>query len=65
MPVVSSSYWNDIHGFTPEDVYADEEGVRTLKTLANNMAYLIKCKLQSNIEQPEALPFVMTPFIRR
>lgn len=64
MPVVSSCYWNGIHGYTPEDVYADEEGVRILKTLANNMAYLIKCKYHSNIEPPEELPFVMTNFSR-
>lgn len=64
MPVVSSSYWNDIHGYKPEDVYADEEGVRTLKTLADNMAYLIKCKLQSNVEMPEPIRGTMTNFIR-
>jgi len=64
MPVVSSCYWNGIHGYTPEDVYADEEGVRTLTILANNMAYLIKCKHQSNIEPPEEPPMVMTNFIR-
>lgn len=64
MPIVSSSYWNGIHGYTPEDVYADEEGVRTLKVLANNMAYLIKCKNQSNIELPEEPPVVMTNMIR-
>ena len=64
MPVVSSCYWNSIHGYTPEDVYADEEGVRTLKLLANNMAYLIRCKYQSNIEPPEEPPVVMTNFIR-
>ena len=64
MPVVSSCYWNGIHGFTPDDVYADKEGVRILKTLANNMAYLIKCKAQSNIEPPDDLPAVSTNFIR-
>jgi multimeric flavodoxin WrbA len=64
MPVVSSCYWNGIHGYTPEDVYADKEGVRTLTILANNMAYLIKCKRQSNIELPEEPPMVMTNFIR-
>jgi len=52
MPIVSSSYWNNIHGNTPEEVLSDEEGIRTLKVLANNMAYLIKCKHQSNIELP-------------
>ena len=64
MPVVSSCYWNGIHGFTPEDVYADEEGVRIMKTLADNMAYLIKCKAESNVELPKELPGVMTNFIR-
>jgi multimeric flavodoxin WrbA len=64
MPIVSSCYWNNIHGNKPEDVYADEEGVRTLKILANNMAYLIKCKRQSGIEPPEEPPRVMTSFHR-
>jgi len=64
MPVVSSCYWNQIHGYTPEDVYKDEEGVRTLQVLANNMAYLIKCKVQSNVPLPEELPWKMTNFIR-
>jgi multimeric flavodoxin WrbA len=64
MPIVSSCYWNQIHGYTPEDVYKDEEGVRTLQILANNMAYLIKCKAQSNVPIPEEPPRVMTNFIR-
>jgi hypothetical protein len=64
MPIVSSCYWNQIHGFTPEDVYKDEEGVRTLRVLANNMAYLMKCKTQSNVPIPEDPPWVMTNFIR-
>ncbi len=64
MPVVSSSYWNQIHGNTPEEVYKDEEGVRTLRTLANNMAYLIKCKHASNIQMPQPLTGPMTNFIR-
>ena len=64
MPVVSSCYWNGIHGNTPEEVYADEEGVRIMKTLADNMAYLIKCKHQSNVELPKPLPPAVTNFIR-
>lgn len=64
MPVVSSCYWNGIHGYTPEDVYADEEGVRILRTLANNMAYLIQCKKQAGVELPEELPGAMTNFVR-
>jgi multimeric flavodoxin WrbA len=64
MPIVSPCYWNQIHGYTPEDVYKDEEGVRTLRILANNMAYLIKCKKAANIAEPEEPPRVMTNFIR-
>lgn len=64
MPIVSSCYWNQIHGYTPEDVYADEEGVRTLQILADNMAYLIKCKAQSTAELPVEPPIKMTNFIR-
>jgi multimeric flavodoxin WrbA len=64
MPIVSSCYWNQIHGFTPEDVYKDEEGVRTLRVLANNMAYLIKCKNAANLTMPEDPEWIMTNFIR-
>lgn len=42
MPVVSSQYWNQVHGFTPEDVRKDEEGLQTMRTLAQNMAWLLK-----------------------
>ncbi|NTV90009.1 MAG: flavodoxin family protein [Clostridiales bacterium] len=42
MPVASSQYWNSVHGHTPEEVYADEEGCQTMRTLGRNMAFLIK-----------------------
>jgi len=42
MPVVSSQYWNMVHGYTPEDVYADKEGCQIMRTLGRNMAFLIK-----------------------
>lgn len=64
MPVVSSCYWNQIHGTTPEEVLADLEGVRTLRILANNMAYLIKCKAIAGLPLPEQPPVEMTNFIR-
>jgi multimeric flavodoxin WrbA len=64
MPVVSSCYWNGIHGYKPEDVYADKEGVRVMRTLANNMAYFIKCKRIAGLELPEEEPVAMTNFIR-
>lgn len=42
MPTVPSSYWNDVHGFTGEDVYKDEEGLQTVRNLAHNMTFLMK-----------------------
>lgn len=42
MPIVTSQYWNQVHGFTPEDVRRDEEGLQTMRTLAQNMAWMIK-----------------------
>ena len=64
MPIVSSCYWNGIHGFTPEDVYADAEGVRILQVLANNMAHLIKCKHAAQLPLPAEPPAAHTHFIR-
>lgn len=43
MPVVSSQYWNQVHGSTPEEVRRDEEGLQTMRTLGENMAWLLKC----------------------
>lgn len=42
MPVASSTYWNEVHGFTAEDVERDLEGLQTMRNLARNMAFLIK-----------------------
>lgn len=42
MPIVSSTYWNEVHGFTAEDVEADAEGLQTMRNLARNMAFLIQ-----------------------
>lgn len=42
MPIVSSQYWNSVHGYTPEDVKKDEEGMQTMRVLGRNMAFLIK-----------------------
>lgn len=42
MPIVSSTYWNEIHGFTAEDVETDLEGLQTMRNLGNNMAFMIK-----------------------
>ncbi len=42
MPVASSSYWNQVHGFSAEDVEKDLEGLQTMRNLAKNMAFLIR-----------------------
>ena len=42
MPVVSSTYWNEVHGFTAEDVEADLEGLQTMRNLAANMAFMLR-----------------------
>lgn len=42
MPIVSSTYWNEVHGFTAEDVEADLEGLQTMRNLGRNMAFMIK-----------------------
>lgn len=42
MPVVSSTYWNEVHGFTAEDVEADLEGLQTMRNLGHNMAFMIR-----------------------
>lgn len=42
MPVASSQYWNSIHGKTPGEALQDEEGLQTMRTLAGNMAFLMK-----------------------
>ena len=42
MPVASSTYWNQVHGFTPEDVMKDAEGLQTMRNLAANMVFLMK-----------------------
>ena len=42
MPVASSTYWNQVHGFTAEDVKKDLEGLQTMRNLAGNMSFMIK-----------------------
>lgn len=42
MPIVTSSYWNEVHGFTAEDVEKDIEGLQTMRNLGRNMAFMIK-----------------------
>ena len=63
MPVVSSQYWNSTHGFTPDEVRRDLEGLQTMRTLARNMAYLLKSMAKGAVPHPEEEEQVMTNFI--
>lgn len=42
MPIVTSSYWNEVHGLSSEDVEKDLEGLQTMRNLGRNMAFMIK-----------------------
>lgn len=42
MPIVSSTYWNEVHGFTAQDVEDDKEGLQTMRNLGTNMAFLLR-----------------------
>ncbi|MFT9496790.1 flavodoxin family protein [Anaerosolibacter sp.] len=67
MPVVSSQYWNMVHGNTPEEVKQDLEGMQTMRTLGKNMAWLLKsiqAGKEAGITLPAKEPREMTNFIR-
>lgn len=67
MTVVGSQYWNQVHGFTPEDVRKDEEGLQTMRNIGLNMAWLLKCinaGKQAGIGVPSPEMSVWTNFIR-
>jgi multimeric flavodoxin WrbA len=64
MPVVSSSYWNSVHGNTPEEVRQDKEGMQVMRVLGSNMAWLLKCiEAGKDIPKPVAEPKIKTNFI--
>ena len=66
MPVASSQYWNSVHGLQKGDAKADAEGLQTMRTLARNMAFLIK-SINLGKEKfglPEKEKWVATHFIR-
>ena len=67
MPVISSRYWNMVHGATAEQVQQDLEGLQTMRILGRNMAYFLKCKeagIKAGIPLPETEETVFTNFIR-
>lgn len=64
MPVVSSTYWNEVHGNSAEEVEEDAEGLQTMRNLARNMAFLAKAISSNKSEIPEQEHNYFTNFIR-
>lgn len=67
MPVVSSCYWNMVHGSKPEDVLKDEEGLQIMRGIGHNMAWLLKCielGEKNGISHPVPEAKIRTNFIK-
>ncbi|MBP7212490.1 flavodoxin family protein, partial [bacterium] len=67
MPVVSSTYWNNAFGAVADDVKQDEEGLLIMRTVAKNMAWLLKCiesGKKNGIDIPQSEKRVFTNFIK-
>lgn len=66
MPVVSSSYWNMVHGNTPDEVKQDLEGLQTMRNIGRNMSWLLKCiqlGKEHGVDIPETERTFRTNFI--
>ena len=67
MPIVSSRYWNMVHGSAPADVMKDEEGIQIMERLGRNMAWILKsieAGKAAGVAQPEPITKKFTNFIR-
>ncbi len=67
MPIITSRYWNMVHGANAEEVKQDAEGLQVMRILGKNMAFFLNCKnvaLKMGLKEPEQEPFVFTNFIR-
>lgn len=67
MPIVSSQYWNEVHGNTPEEVRKDVEGMQIMRTLGRNMAWMLKCiesGRRAGLLTPSRETWTPTNFIR-
>jgi multimeric flavodoxin WrbA len=66
MPIASSQYWNEVHGYSGADVKKDEEGMQTMRVLGRNMAFLIKSIAlgKERYGLPEKEARIFTNFIR-
>lgn len=63
MPIVTSTYWNEVHGAKSEDVEKDLEGLQTMRNLGRNMAFLIKAINARRADIPSQERMVHTNFI--
>ena len=64
MPVVASQYWNSIHGTCAEEARQDEEGLQTMRTLADHMAWMLRSIEAAGLQAPEEEAPKKTNFIR-
>jgi len=67
MPIITSQYWNMVHGNTPEEVVQDEEGMQTMRIIGKNMAWILKCieaGKNAGINKPELEEKLKTSYIR-
>ncbi len=67
MPIVSSQYWNNVHGGMLGHIEQDEEGLQIMRTLARNMAYLLRCQeagAKCGVAKPQREKAIHTNFIR-
>lgn len=64
MPMATSQYWNMVHGNEPEEVRQDEEGMQIMRTLGQNMAWMLHTIQESGMQPPKKEPSVWTNFIR-
>lgn len=67
MPVVSSRYWNMVHGAAAGEVAEDQEGLYTMRVLGRNMAFMLKCikaGRENGVALPKKEPPVFTNFVR-
>jgi multimeric flavodoxin WrbA len=66
MPIVSSRYWNMVHGTNPDEVKQDQEGMQIMRILGKNMSWFLKCKeaaVKAGVPLPESEEITFTNFI--
>ncbi len=67
MPIISATYWNMVYGANADDAEQDAEGLRTMRVLAHNMAYFLRCReaaQAAGVALPPVEPPARTNFIR-